>query len=196
MAAIVPDPLARPIQEPAAKSDNDAPSDTSVHCRSLWVALVWLTGVAWVGGCAGLVPVSGLRPEYPEARVTFVEVDSLLPTFRWEVFPRPQDREADSEGLLRRIRNVTYDLKIWRAEDNYPVEEVYSRQGLPERIHRIEEPLEPSTKFFWTVRARFDLDGQPRVTQWGVTILGVAVDPARLPLVPNPFYYRFRTPPS
>jgi hypothetical protein len=89
--------------------------------------------------------IFGLRPEYPEVKMRYassrrdlvsVEVDSLQPTLRWESFPRPQDRDADKEGELGRIRNVTYDLKIWRTQlpdwSAYPVEVVYARQGLPE----------------------------------------------------------------
>ena len=50
--------------------------------------------------------------------------------------------------MLRRINHVTYDLKILRAEDDYPIELIYARQGLPDPSHSIEEPLEPSTKYF------------------------------------------------
>jgi len=158
-------------------------------------------------GCTQPIAVRGLRPEYPEAlwdsfsaKVPFVKVDSLRPTLRWESFPRPQDHELDREGLLERIRNVTYDLKIWQADEEYPVEYpwqlVYLRRGVPEPSHKIESPLKPSTKYFWTVRARFELDGQPRVTEWGVTGVRVLLFPAvaSLPVVPNPLHYRFQTP--
>ena len=171
-------------------------------CRS---ALFWLAALTWLVGCTRPAPVSGLRPEYPEARskvlgseVPFVKLDSVQPTLRWESFPRPQDHEADKEGLLSRIRNVTYDLKIWRADEKsaieYPAELVYSRRGLPEPWHKLEDPLKPSTKYFWTVRARFELDGQTRITEWGVTEHPQFPQVARLPVVPNPMYYRFKTP--
>ncbi len=149
--------------------------------------------------------------------MAYVKVDSLQPTLLWEPFPRPQDHEADKEGVLKRIRNVAYDLKILRALDNYPIELIYARQGLPEPSHSIEEPLEPSTKYFWTIRARFELDGHSRVIAWGgwLTHRGGAetdwdrltphasrwertyyesLDSWRQALVPNPFYYRFKTP--
>ncbi len=72
---------------------------------------------------------------------------------------------------------------------------MYSRRGLPEPWHKLEEQLAPSTKYFWTIRARFELDGLPRVTQWGV-MKGRADDPpvARLPVIPSPSHYRFSTP--
>ena len=189
-----------------------------------WQRLTCLGVVLVVAGCAQF-PVSGLRPQYPKARfrfggpggeVAYVKVDSLQPTLLWEPFPRPQDHEADKEGVLKRIRNVAYDLKILRALDNYPIELIYARQGLPEPSHSIEEPLEPSTKYFWTIRARFELDGHSRVIAWGrgrwrtvgendwdrLTPLGSkwgkpyykSVISWRQALVPNPFYHRFKTP--
>jgi hypothetical protein len=165
--------------------------------------LPWLVVLASVPACAPLAPVSGLRPEYPEARREFVRVDSLQPTLRWEGFPRLQDREGDKEGTPGRIRQVTYDLMIWQAEEHYPQEFlqeypgelVYRRQGLSEPWHKLEEPLVPTTKYFWTIRARFELDGLPRVTQWGV-MKGRPDDlpEARMPVIPSPSHYRFRTP--
>lgn len=170
------------------------------------LAIVWLLGLVWVAGCATAAPapVSGLRPEYPDARknalsleILFEEVDSLQPTLRWEVFPRPKDLEAAKDDLPSRIRQVTYDLKIWQVDDHssieYPGELVYTRQGLPQRSHKVEEPLNPSTKYFWTIRARFELDGHLRVTQWGVTG-STYRNTNRTWFVPSSSYYRFKTP--
>jgi hypothetical protein len=160
-------------------------------CQGLFCLVVLLL----LSSCG--VPVSGLRPKYPKMRTAFggghafYEVDSLQPTFRWESFPRPQDLTEDKDGLVARIHNVTYDLKIWRAEDYYLGKIAYRREGLPAPLHKIEEPLEPSTKYLWTIRARFEVDDRTRVTQWGVRHLG-----ERSPVVPNPFYYLFRTPPE
>lgn len=183
----------RAIEWPSSQRAGERTRRTSAQ----WPALVWIAGLALVGGCS--VAVSGLRPEYPVVRniIAFVEVDSLQPTLRWEAYPRPRDRGQDKEGVLARIRNVTYDVKIWRAENATPGEVVYTRQALPEPWHRLERPLEPSTKYFWTVRARFELDGDPRVIEWGA--IGDPTAPAasplrRSPLVPNPAHYRFKTP--
>lgn len=165
--------------------------------RVLWPVLVGVL-VASLVGCSRPIAVHGLRPIYPETqRNSFNKVDSFQPTLRWESFPRPQDREGDTEGLLSRIRNVIYDLRVWRvAEENmkYPGELIYSRRGLLEPLHTLEEPLLPSTKYFWSVRARFELDDQPRVTQWGVTEHPQYSQLGRLPIVPNPLHYRFKTP--
>lgn len=132
----------------------------------------------------------GLEPEYPPARWAFwagrpayTDVDSLQPTLRWQSFPRQEDLEADHERVLSRVGAVGYDLKIWKAMEGYPIrriqreksadpgELVYSRTGLRDPSHRVETPLEPSTRYFWTVRARFKINGHSRVTEWGEQVL-------------------------
>jgi len=132
--------------------------------------------------CATKAPVFGLMPEYPENRtrrdrIVFVEVDSVQPTFQWDSF-------TDSK--------VTYDFKVWGSKNDYPEAVIYSRQGLSEPYHKIELPLEPCTKYFWTLRARFELNGQPRATEWGISAIPAAS--ARSPVIPNPNLYRFKTP--
>lgn len=170
------------------------------------------TGSAWLAGavvalalsgCTTPVAVSGLRPESPAAVTSpfphrprsdpmpwaFVEVDSLQPTLRWEPFPRPADLAADPAGPLSRLGAVTYDLRIWRADGAYPADLVYARAGLPAPSHTLEAPLEPAARYFWTIRARFELHGETRVSEWGTYAPG-----RTRALVPSPFYYRFRTP--
>jgi hypothetical protein len=146
-----------------------------------------------------------LSPVYPQwefgyfkGQPKYVLVDSLQPTFEWESFPR----DIDIIGGSNRISNVTYDLKIWNVEDDFPVELIYRRQGLSQSSHKIEEPLMPSSKYFWTVRARFELDNQPRATKCGYSQLpfssrrGLRVDPCDLNYIPTPNYYRFMTAPE
>ena len=156
-----------------------------------------------VGACAPGA-VIGLRPEYPpigelyrDAGYDFVKVDSLQPTFRWEAFPRKQDLAADKDGVLGRLTTVTYDLQIWRAgyTYQYPAERVYAKRGLTETSHRVEEPLAPATRYSWTVRARFLVNGEPRVTEWAM----YEWEDARLrrpydEIYPSPRYFRFATP--
>ncbi len=164
-------------------------------------ALLWLAMLSMAGGCATPAPASGLRPlplymasgwtNDPGTR----DVDSHQPTLRWEAFPRPEDLRADSEGKLANVGSVTYELRIWRAEDGFPAELVYARAGLSEPNYRVETPLAPDTLYLWSIRTRFDLNGQPRVTQWGVTRytpLGLA-DP-RSTQIPSAGYYRLKTP--
>ena len=137
--------------------------------------LVFLSTVVVVlSGCTRPAPVYGLRPEYPTAsldltdtaKVAFIKVDSLQPTLRWEPFPDADTRKADRDGRLNRVRDVRYDLRILGAENDHPTEVVYARSELPEPSHKLETPLLPAAKYFWTVRARFTLDGVTRVTPW------------------------------
>lgn len=145
--------------------------------------------VVVITGCSG-VPVVGIHPKYPTIEkktfavyTDFVEVDSLQPTFRWESFPRPEDHFAD------RIQSVTYELRIWRTIPGQSGKLRYTRAGLKLPYHKIEKPLEPSSNYFWSVRARFMIDDHFRLTEWGLA--GV---PLRNEAVPNASCFRFKTP--
>jgi hypothetical protein len=153
-------------------------------------------------GSAGLLAVSfGLAPIDPKTRGTltgdrligdrfeWTRVGSLQPTLRWEAFPREAERTAASADMAR-VENVAYDLVLAREENLAPSREVYRREGLPQPEHRVETMLQPGARYFWTVRARFTLDGATRVTGWGATH-HIARESMT---VPSPYSYRFRTP--
>jgi hypothetical protein len=78
-------------------------------------------------------------------------VESLQPTMSWEPFPGS---------------NATYDLKIWRAGRLGPDTLVYSRTNLDQPTHTIETALEPSSLYYWSVRAHFVEQGRERITDW------------------------------
>jgi hypothetical protein len=121
------------------------------------------------------------------------EPGSLQPTLRWEAFLRAEDLKADKAGRLATVRDPTYEVRIWRADGDFPAEQVYERSGLGEPVHAIETPLAPGTLYLWTIRARFALDGAPRVTEWGV-LLGPRRPDRRTTELPRRGYYRFETP--
>lgn len=100
--------------------------------------------------------------------IPYQEIDSLQPTFQWEpyVYSRSVSEGDDFKKPIKRPENITYDLRIWRVENKSPVELDYSRTGLPDPIHKIEEALLPSSKYFWSVRVRADIDGKKRVSRW------------------------------
>ena len=143
---------------------------------------------AILSGCGG-VSVVGLHPKYPPlekkafaTHCEFVEVDSLQPTFQWEPFPRPSDDFAD------KVQDVTYELRIWTTTQGPSGKLRYSRDGLKLPSHKPEESLEPSIQYLWSVRARFMIDGDLRVTEWGMAGL-----PLRNESVPNLSCFRFKT---
>src|SRR5206468_3601911 len=72
----------------------------------------------------------------------------------------------------------------------------YSRSALAIPEHLVDMELASDTQYLWSVRARFELDGQPRVTPCGVLILpGQSPgDDPRSVSVPPRGYYRFVTP--
>lgn len=144
----------------------------------------------------------GLAPLYPPTRgqlttiddfisrrFEWYETDNLRPILRWEAFPRISDIAAAPEDMVR-VRNVRYDLLLAREENLAPGDVIYRREGLPSTEHALEINLQADTRYFWTVRARFDLDGRTRLTEWGSTHFSVR---DRI-TAPSRSSYRFRTP--
>ena len=86
--------------------------------------------------------------------------------------------QTHGEEFLKSMSDVTYDLRVWRDGRNncqvwfenpfYEMKRdyVYTRNGLSSPVHRIEDPLESRGLYCWTVRARFMVDGHPRITEW------------------------------
>ena len=145
----------------------------------------------------GLAPISPPTRGQLSGDVLFGRVfewtatDSLAPTLRWQAFPRASDTAIAPEDMSR-VRNVSYDLVIAREENMAPGEVVYARRGLPASEHVLETSLKPGNRYFWSIRAHFELDGRPRLTEWGATRFIVRESgPA-----PTRDSYRFRTPAS
>ena len=161
-------------------------------CRTIGALLALLT----VAGCAAPRPF-GLAPTDPPVRrgwsgpdeFAFVGVASLQPTLCWEGFPPDRERPLDPT-FLADVRDVVYDLRLGRDDGTAAPRVEYSRDGVSETCYRLEEPLEPRSRYLWTVRARFTVRGEPRMTEWGVTdeALRWRVSPL------SPHSYRFQTP--
>ena len=140
--------------------------------------------------------VNGLLPVYPALMAgrsshQLSEGDALRPTLKWGPF---------NAGA------VTYDLRIWGSNDTgmgHAIGEVvYSRERLVDTWHTLDAPLEPSSNYFWSVRAHFVQDGKGRVTEWSryslkpikvtnILTMGTASAVSMLDL-----FYQFRTPPT
>jgi hypothetical protein len=159
-------------------------------------ALFLVAALLALSGCAPAVNL-GLRAEEPRQRlyppdeppVSFVAVDSLRPTLKWERFPRREDPAGYWIEIYgpAPVRDVRYQLKLsafgdrtWR----------YERINLEEPAHTIEVELKPDTKYLWTVRACFLLGGEQRCTEWGA----VSYWERQEVVHPNFSSYRFKTP--
>lgn len=154
-----------------------------------------------VQGAGTLAVAFGLAPVYPGTRGTptgdhalarlfeWAAVDSARPTLRWQPFPRDAD-VARAPADMARVRAVTYDLVIARERNLAPTSEIYRREGLLEPYHRPEVALARGAYYFWSVRARFELDGRERVTEWSTTHYSAFGEWH----APSTHSYRFRTP--
>lgn len=163
------------------------------------------------------------RPHSSIGSLEFVEVASVQPTLQWERFPREHDL-GGSDGSHHQITDVRYELRIFDtaipASTNIllvPAQQVYEARGIPEPLLTVNSGLNACSDYFWTVRARFKLDGRIRVTEWaGAFEVGgwnekpwnlrrgqlsyqsppswlIGVNPP-VPDGPEWFYYPFRTP--
>ncbi len=131
-------------------------------------------------------------PSAQPGKLLYSVVDSLQPRLQWDPFlPKKRVR-----GKHPPISDVRYDLRIWKVEGEYPESLVYEREGLPESSHKLTRSLEPGTQYFWSVRARFKVDGREEVTRWAFTSYGfVGCNYDQIPSVTDFFgYYRFATP--
>jgi hypothetical protein len=152
-------------------------------------------------GAGTLAVAFGLAPEQPKMRGTLTEdtalrrriewlsAGSLRPTLRWQAFPRPADLGKAPDAMARATR-VSYDLVLVRESSLAPSGEVYRREGLPGPEHTVEIELAPGAYYFWSVRARFELDGREWVTEWAVNnwfAFGKTT-------TPSSSSYRFRAP--
>jgi hypothetical protein len=86
------------------------------------------------------------------------------PLLRWQSFPRASDLAAQPDEMSR-VENVRYDLQIARlVVDSWQV--VYRREGLTTTEQCPEIRMSAGDPYIWSVRARFDLDGLTRTTEW------------------------------
>ena len=122
----------------------------------------------------------------------FEDVDTLTPTLSWEAFPRPFDLPAGG------FTDVSYDLRIYTSrlildgKFAEPADLLQEWADLDEPRYSLTTPLQPCSRYFWTVRARFTLNGTRRVTEWSGAYYtpGGEVGPSQM------FYFPFRTPGS
>jgi hypothetical protein len=110
--------------------------------------------------------VFGIEPDAPAAGRKWRRVESVQPELRWEGFPRAADQVAAPQDMAR-VRDVSYDIVIAEALGAHVGAVVYRRERIAQNAHRLESPLLARRNYYWSVRARFTLDGNEHVTEWG-----------------------------
>jgi hypothetical protein len=152
------------------------------------------------GACAEPARYFGLKPEYPPAiarsggkEALFSRVESTRPMLAWEAFP-PRDASGFNipDETMRKVKWVVYDLKVYAEDNGSPGRLVEDQRGLAEPHFQFQSPLTPCAKYFWSVRARFQLEGREEATEWGV--IATAGRDRWVPVVPDPGFYRFEIP--
>ena len=136
----------------------------------------------------------------------FRDVDSISPTLKWESFPRKIDYLANRKN---RFSNVRYDLRIYQGRASKQFDKV-QKSELVHKVRNLKKPfykvkLDPCKWYYWTVRARFKLNGQWRATEWSgaYNTMGIQHTPSAyrrnqdnmfgIPSI-SAFYFPFRTP--
>ena len=157
---------------------------------ALLAACLWAVVPA---GC-GKTAVVGLYPEYPPVtrkalslETEFVAVDTLTPTFRWQPLAVGA-ASSDGRGTAQ-IDDITYEIRIWRTVSGRDGKLAYRREHLTACEHRLAAPLDPGRRYYWSVRAHFQIEGHSRTTEW--TLAGNML---RNEPVPNDACLRFKTP--
>lgn len=115
--------------------------------------------------------------------IRFPAVDSLQPLLRWDAFPRAVDSQD--------VKAVTYDVKVWQVEDCARSAVAYERSGLRLPEHRLEAPLAPGSRYFWSFRARYAANGRAAATPWSFFAPGTTCELAE---IPDGQWHRFATP--
>ena len=134
----------------------------------------------------------GLAPIDPPLGFSVSQVKDLRPTLRWQGFPRGGDVKNAPEDMGR-VKNVSYDLYV-AERHGYDLKIIYRRERIPNPEHTLEKSLQSGTVYSWSVRARFDLDGRERVTEWSGLALGMFPEFDRRFVPPFGDFYIFETP--
>lgn len=109
----------------------------------------------------------------------FVQIESLQPTLRWEMARSPQPEKTNRPAVL-------YDLRVFQAREGrtfscdpiypcrfatgwFPGDLIIKLENLTETSYAINIPLKNCTKYFWTVRAKWESSGRLTATEWMAT---------------------------
>ena len=150
------------------------------------------------------------EPRRSISNLRFVQLDSPTPLFRWETFPSSIAIPSEGGAVLP-LTNLRYELKLLEVSESalsgfdsagvlegFPDVTPIVVENLTVPEHRFTRALKACTEYLWTVRARFELFGRTRFTEWaGVySLAGLETTPGKLrqgrsTTVHNPAWYYF-----
>ena len=92
---------------------------------------------------------------------------STHPTMRWEALSGTGSwARTDPSGALARAGDIRYQLRVWKVEGELATEIAYEQNDLRTDRHRLEQPLQPRSRYLWSVRGVFRTDGREYPTGW------------------------------
>jgi hypothetical protein len=125
-------------------------------------------------------PVKSCLPSSPctRARIGAAPLENLRPTLRWS-FSLNELRDSKVPGN-ETPSNLRYEVRIFQAREIkmhlnsmslevkmlWPISLVYTRKGLANAEHTLEEDLTPCSYYIWTVRALFEQSNVIHATEW------------------------------
>ena len=151
------------------------------------VLLVWHPAWKLPEPGSNLFSVFALEPISPPASMGFLKglfsgrggrglnglvvtrIETAKPEFRWTPLEELLSAPGQS-GLIAQISDLAYEFRLYSAADTglglVPGQLLLERTDLAQPLLRLPAPLESCQSYFWTVRARFQLGGFPRTTEW------------------------------
>ena len=102
------------------------------------------------------------------SRQSITSIADPQPVFRWTAL----EDLTGIGGVAARISDIRYEFRLYDSRGlvgmpKVPGELLVQQNGLTEASFQLPGGiLEPCQIYFWTVRARFLLDGFPRATEW------------------------------
>jgi len=107
---------------------------------------------------------------------TEVNAEEQTSRFNWESFPSERMLQGASFSTDK-IENVVYEFRLIQSQlgSRGPGPKVmYRSVGLTTPEHTLPFTLPSCERLYWSVRARFDLYGVPRVTEWSDNTWSIA----------------------
>lgn len=96
-------------------------------------------------------------------------IETAQPEFLWTPLEGLLSATGQSR-LIPQISDLAYEFRLYSAADAgvglVPGQLLFERTDLAQPLLRLSAPLESCQSYFWTVRARFQLGGFPRRTEW------------------------------